>query len=168
MREMRWPLTASVLFIGLVFWLGPYRYEQWVDKNLVRINRLTGAADRLTTSGWVRLHQNNSIGAVIREIFPEYAALDDTNLHALLESKKPGYRKHRTANGYRLEDVSNDPDFMWASRAEKRKFLERFLALGTPKRNPVERSISARNSQTATEARHQQGAERRRVRIERD
>jgi hypothetical protein len=50
-----------LLFFMYAVWPTPYFYKPWVNKGLVRINRITGTADRLTTGGWEKLRENTYV-----------------------------------------------------------------------------------------------------------
>lgn len=52
-------LIFSLLGIVLAFlffvWPTLYRYETWGNKTIIRINRITGDAERLTVNGWYEM-----------------------------------------------------------------------------------------------------------------
>jgi hypothetical protein len=51
MRTVRWLTILPVLLFAWLVWPTPYRYIT-VDRELIRVSRITGVASRLTTVGW--------------------------------------------------------------------------------------------------------------------
>jgi hypothetical protein len=49
---LHWLLIAALIVTAVVAWITPYRYEHWGNNQLVRIHRVTGETDRLTSEGW--------------------------------------------------------------------------------------------------------------------
>lgn len=49
--------TAILLIVALILWANQWRYFQYPNE-LVRVNRFSGSAFRLTTGGWERMRRD--------------------------------------------------------------------------------------------------------------
>ena len=54
MKRLHWIILVVILILGFYLWLTSYQYRNWRG-SIVRINRITGAADVLKIDGWQRM-----------------------------------------------------------------------------------------------------------------